>query len=326
MIIKPFLYRISLCLLAISALTSFYSPFVFTQEEGDDEVLVVAFLDSGINTHSSKLRDYTIYSFDLTGEGSQDVNGHGTVVTHLFLEASEWMDPSQVEILNIKILDQALQTDEVRILQGLSVAYENGASMVYLSSGVWLDTEAALLPSKKFVEFCENHPDIFVIISSVGQESFYYESADILFPQSSAKFLGKDLENVMVVGHLAQGIVDPKENEEKKQVDSEVEEVQELPNVNVGHEIHFQEAVKVAETGHFEEAHRSLTDLILLEPGNELEAKSLRIMRGMFFINLTYDLLQKGERDKAKRFLLKAEVELHGLLDFDKIVYLIEAN
>lgn len=146
--------------------------------------LVVACLDSGLNGESPLLKGIKVRNFDLTGEGPRDLNGHGMMVLSLLMQSTA---PNIIrEILNIKTVDRDGKTDAIRLMNGMRVAADNGASMIGLTSGVWLDRSAAVPFCRKLRQFSRRHPDIIITEAAGNIEEFPKKGKGILFPQHAA--------------------------------------------------------------------------------------------------------------------------------------------
>lgn len=90
-----------------------------------------AILDTGVLSNHPLLRGKIVDSVDFTGEGPEDLNGHGTVVTLIVLATAPGSG-----ILNVKVLDQFKQGLEEDLVAGLDWAASHGAMIVNLSLGI----------------------------------------------------------------------------------------------------------------------------------------------------------------------------------------------
>lgn len=90
-----------------------------------------AILDTGVLSDHPLLRGKIVDSVDFTGEGPEDLNGHGTVVALILLATA----PGS-RILNVKVLDQSKQGLEDDLVAGLEWAASHGAMIINLSLGI----------------------------------------------------------------------------------------------------------------------------------------------------------------------------------------------
>ena len=211
---------------------------------------VIAILDSGIR-NDGEFKKYDIQSFDLTGEGPRDQNGHGTKVAALALGSPDWTDPKRVRILNVKIMDKDAKTDEVTVLKGLNIAAENGAQIINLSAAVWIKNDAAELPVRKLIQWQRRYAHV-LLVSSAGNYGNKPQPKDtILFPQQASDFADK---------------IDPK----KLHLDA------------------FDDAVFVAARGKFSRANQILVELIAGLPEDSLEEKAFRFRQGILYTEMAY--------------------------------------
>lgn len=143
----------------------------------------VAVIDTGIDLNDSRFRDVLCYSghIDLTGEGIQDYNGHGTHVVGILAKAAP--DHYKYCIVIIKAYKRGKTSMEV-YLEALRYVRSQGITLVNISmSGEVLDyKERALLATTKAT---------FVV--SAGNQGVNYHQA---YPA------GYDLPNVKVVGNF----------------------------------------------------------------------------------------------------------------------------
>ncbi len=249
-----------------------------------DNKLVVAILDSGISLNDENFTKYDIESIDLTGEGPEDLNGHGTSIASLALGFPNWMDPKKVKVLNIKILDRNIKTDEVTLLKGLFIASENGAEIINLSAGVWIDESEALLPVRKLLQWQRRYPDILLVAAAgnYGMNLDVVNDGKIFFPQQASliaerikpEYLHKDI---------------------------------------------LQDAIYIAKRGQFQKANQLLVRLVMELPSKEVEEKALMLRRGILFTEFSFEYGKVGENEKSEAFKQKAKQALRGIASFEKL-------
>jgi tetratricopeptide (TPR) repeat protein len=107
------------------------------------ELIRVAILDTGILHAHPSLKNIRVVDKDFTGEGAEDQNGHGTVMTLLYLEVTRSL--TNQEILNVKVLgkDGAGYVEDIE--KGMQWAVDNGADILNMSLGV---------PKSEYPELC----------------------------------------------------------------------------------------------------------------------------------------------------------------------------
>lgn len=91
-----------------------------------------AILDTGMMLGHPWIRRTLEESIDLTGEGPEDSNGHGTLVTLIYLLTA----PGSA-LLNVKIARADGRGEEKDLIRGMEIAVEKGALVMNLSVGVY---------------------------------------------------------------------------------------------------------------------------------------------------------------------------------------------
>ena len=90
----------------------------------------VALLDSGIDSNHEIFKGKNIKSFQLEEGNINDGNNHGTHVCSILTSIAP-----EVDILNIKILDDNGNTKVSTIAKGIELAMDKGADIINLSVG-----------------------------------------------------------------------------------------------------------------------------------------------------------------------------------------------
>ena len=96
------------------------------------EIFKVGILDSGMMYHHPLLKDVIVDGIDFTGEGLEDQNGHGTMVTLIMVTNVK----SPIYIYNIKVMDKHLRCCEDYLLNGLIWAEEHKINLLNISLGM----------------------------------------------------------------------------------------------------------------------------------------------------------------------------------------------
>jgi subtilisin family serine protease len=94
----------------------------------------IAVIDSGVAVRHPQLEGYVLDSADFTGEGPDDVHGHGTAVALVAVFGSRAAQP-EVGILSAKVADRAGRVREADLMRAIDWAAARGANIVYLSLG-----------------------------------------------------------------------------------------------------------------------------------------------------------------------------------------------
>jgi tetratricopeptide (TPR) repeat protein len=150
------------------------------------EPQIVAVLDSGVDVRAKHLAAYKIQVIDLTGEGPRDLSGHGTAVTSLLLGG---LSSRPIKAIHVKILDRNNKTDDVKILKGLQIALEHGATIVNLSAGVRLPRARALAACRKFRKLARRYPQSLMVVAA-GNEGIALglpSESTVLVPQECSR-------------------------------------------------------------------------------------------------------------------------------------------
>lgn len=94
--------------------------------------VVVAVLDTGVDSSHEMLKNRVVGGYDFTGKGSwADGNGHGTHVAGIIADCTN----SNVKIMPIKVLDSSGRGKVSKIGEAVRYAVDNGAGVINLSLG-----------------------------------------------------------------------------------------------------------------------------------------------------------------------------------------------
>jgi len=100
----------------------------------------VAIVDTGLMLNHPWIKRSLEDSIDLTGEGPEDLNGHGTLMALLFL-AVLYPVPNPINpyarLLNVKVMDAEGRGRERDLIKGIRWSVKKGAGMINLSVGVY---------------------------------------------------------------------------------------------------------------------------------------------------------------------------------------------
>lgn len=119
----------------------YYAPYKQIEalrEKGlTGEGVTSAVLDTGVLYHHPLLTGKIVGSVDFTGEGPDDLNGHGTAVA--LIAASPY--PNGPSILNVKVLDRWGEGSEEDAVAGMRWVERNGADLINMSLGIPRDCD-----------------------------------------------------------------------------------------------------------------------------------------------------------------------------------------
>jgi subtilisin family serine protease len=110
-----------------------FDPLSLVRDVREDAV-AMAFLDSGMLTEHPAIRPRLRHSVDLTGEGPEDLNGHGTLVALLAISP-------ETALVNVKVLDKFGRGKMSWLAKGLEWCTANAKRynirVVNLSAGIY---------------------------------------------------------------------------------------------------------------------------------------------------------------------------------------------
>jgi hypothetical protein len=145
---------------------------------------ITAIVDTGILSAHPLIAGTIVDSIDFTGEGVEDVAGHGTIVALHYVSTVELYSPnSKPRMLNVKVMDGLGNSTDEWIAKGIRWGVDNGAKLINLSIGY--DTEG-----------CEpNHGILCEAVEyAIGKNSIVTVAAEARCPA--------ECENVIVAGGL----------------------------------------------------------------------------------------------------------------------------
>lgn len=90
----------------------------------------IAIFDTGVMINHPLIKDNIVKTIDFTGEGIEDLSGHGTIVTLIAL-----MTAPGVDLYIAKVLNKNRVGFEKHIIEGIKWVMENGVKIVNLSLG-----------------------------------------------------------------------------------------------------------------------------------------------------------------------------------------------
>jgi subtilisin family serine protease len=91
-----------------------------------------AMLDTGMMLQHPMIKRNLQESIDLTGEGAEDLNGHGTSTTMKLL-----LTAPDTTLVNIKVVGADGRGEEKNLVRGIEVAVEKGVTAINMSLGVY---------------------------------------------------------------------------------------------------------------------------------------------------------------------------------------------
>jgi tetratricopeptide (TPR) repeat protein len=146
-----------------------------------------AIVDTGLDTSHPWIAATLAGSVDLTGQGEQDRNGHGTWVAVLFL----WAAPMPASVLNVKALgDDGTGTPDA-LARGIRWAARRSAGAIVVSAGVsqpWC--QADCLVCRAALDAAAGGAHVSAAAGNVAGETTCPAKAGLLHPQSGVRALG----------------------------------------------------------------------------------------------------------------------------------------
>src|SRR5688572_30681302 len=119
-----------------SQTNQYFAPALDRDRLGLGKGIVTAILDSGVLLTHPLIARNVIHSVDFTGEGTNDLNGHGTMVALLAINQLP-----EADFINVKILDAEARGHERNFIKGFDWCIENRDKYrimtIILSAGVY---------------------------------------------------------------------------------------------------------------------------------------------------------------------------------------------
>lgn len=100
---------------------------------------LAAIVDSGVLSHHPIIKDSLRESIDFTGEGPEDLLGHGTIVGLIYLGTV----PAGAPIVSAKALDRRGMGTTRDLIKAIDWAVKKGAKVINVSAGVYLTCTSA---------------------------------------------------------------------------------------------------------------------------------------------------------------------------------------
>jgi hypothetical protein len=98
----------------------------------EDLAVRIAVIDTGVMRNHPLIAPYLVESVDFTGEGPEDFNGHGTIVSLLAIQ-----DSPIVKLMNVKAIDADGRGSPELLIKAIDWSAANGARIINISAGVY---------------------------------------------------------------------------------------------------------------------------------------------------------------------------------------------
>ena len=109
----------------------------------EEDVRVSAIIDTGVMHEHPLIKPLLLDSVDFTGEGPEDLNGHGTMVA-LLRAGAQYVKRIEhvnlicgVKLLNVKALDAEGRGTPENLVKAIEWSVENGANSINISAGIY---------------------------------------------------------------------------------------------------------------------------------------------------------------------------------------------
>lgn len=159
------------------------------------EGVVIAIIDSGIDTTNSDIMGNVIYQYDYVNSDSDatDDNGHGTAVASIIAAANNGVGLTgaayDADLMILKVLDEYGVGNSDNISAAIHDAVDNGADIISMSLGGEVGTSVACLEALQYAD--DN--GVLVVIASGN------ESASEPAPPSIA---AQEIDGILAVGAI----------------------------------------------------------------------------------------------------------------------------
>ena len=137
-----------------------------------------AVVDSGVMSSHPIIKQSLKESIDFTGEGPEDLAGHGTMIALLYLQNL----PAGFPIVSVKVLDRRGKGRLKDLIKGIKWAANKGARIINVSAGVYLTCTTVReegAGDAESTDSCERTPicqavtalkDAALVIAAVGND------------------------------------------------------------------------------------------------------------------------------------------------------------
>jgi subtilisin family serine protease len=105
---------------------------LYPERNIDDVSTKVAIIDTGVLHDHPMIKPCLLDSVDFTGEGSEDFNGHGTMVASIFTQGKP-----RNKFLNVKALDAEGRGEPDSLIKAIEWSIKNGAEQINISAGIY---------------------------------------------------------------------------------------------------------------------------------------------------------------------------------------------
>lgn len=129
----------------------------------------VAIIDTGLMVNHPWIKRSIVKSKDLTGEGIEDLNGHGTMVALILL-----MTAPGTGVFNVKVMDSEGRGSEENLIKGIQWSVDEGIQLINLSVGVYRK-KWGIWECKGDCKICRAAEDAakagVIVVAAAGNES-----------------------------------------------------------------------------------------------------------------------------------------------------------
>lgn len=106
--------------------------------EDSKKNIKICIIDSGILVNHPSFHDLILDTIDYTGEGIEDLNGHGSMIAYLWLVRNPLLPDSLlgIKFLIAKVLDRNISGNEDNLINAINWAVSKGADIINISAGI----------------------------------------------------------------------------------------------------------------------------------------------------------------------------------------------